>query len=629
MRSVRPHAGTGATTADAGTSLARGGATHLRARERVRRHLHAARPAPAQPRRGRPLPLPPGRVAGAARATSSSRTAPASTSTSAATPSTPRPSATRSHDLVVHDKAGERILEGLVRSAEQRLREEGIRGEVYLFKNNTDSAGNSYGCHENYLVEREGDFTKFTDVLIPFLVTRQVYAGAGKVLQTARGAMYCVEPAGRAHLGRRVERHHPVAPDHQHARRAARRRRALPPPARDRRRLEHERVHDVPQGRRDVDHPAHARRGRARRGATSRSRTRSAPSARSATTSRAAAGCASPTGASSRRSRSRRSTSTARCGSPSAAGSPPLEQQALEMWEHVMTHLENDPLKLTTEVDWVIKYHLIEAYRERHDLPLTHPRVALLDLAYHDVTRGRSLYYLLERRGAGRAHRHRRGDRRGDHHAAADHAGPAARRVHQAGQGAQARLHGRLGAPEAQRPGAAHGALQGPVQVARRARRAPHRRLCSARRPMPSFRTGTVVTLLEERPGLQRVEVDLGDGPERAYVLTQLTGRVDAGDARRREHHRGRARARHRRLARRALEPRARRVERAGARPHHQGPLHEPPGRRRQHRGAPRGAGRGRVDRRHAGRRGRAAQPGARGRGRVQGAARPTPGSRT
>ena len=95
-------------------------------------------------------------------------------------------------DLVVHDKAGERILEGLVRSAEQRLREEGIRGEVYLFKNNTDSAGNSYGCHENYLVERDGDFTKFTDVLIPFLVTRQVYAGAGKVLQTARGAMYCV-----------------------------------------------------------------------------------------------------------------------------------------------------------------------------------------------------------------------------------------------------------------------------------------------------------------------------------------------------------------------------------------------------------------------------------------------------
>src|SRR5215211_4896053 len=47
---------------------------------------------------------------------------------------------------------------------------------------------------------------------------------------------------------------------------------------------------------------------------------------------------------------------------------------------------------------------------------------------------------------------------------------------------------------------------------------------------MPSFRTGKVVRLLEERAGLQRAEVDLGDGPERAYVLTQLTGRVDAGD---------------------------------------------------------------------------------------------------
>src|SRR3989442_1320639 len=55
------------------------------------------------------------------------------------------------YDLVVHDKAGERILEQLLQFAEQRLREEGIRGVIYLFKNNTDSAGNSYGCHENYL----------------------------------------------------------------------------------------------------------------------------------------------------------------------------------------------------------------------------------------------------------------------------------------------------------------------------------------------------------------------------------------------------------------------------------------------------------------------------------------------
>src|SRR6187549_3336044 len=93
-------------------------------------------------------------------------------------------------ELVTHDKAGERVLEGLLKDAEQRLHDEGIAGEIYLFKNNTDSAGNSYGCHENYLVSRNGEFSKLADVLIPFLVTRQVICGAGKVLQTARGAMF-------------------------------------------------------------------------------------------------------------------------------------------------------------------------------------------------------------------------------------------------------------------------------------------------------------------------------------------------------------------------------------------------------------------------------------------------------
>src|SRR6186997_3103923 len=94
--------------------------------------------------------------------------------------------------LVVHDKAGERILEGLLVDAERRLREEGIAGDVFLFKNNTDSAGNSYGCHENYLVGRHGEFSRLADILIPFLVSRQIVCGAGKVLQTPRGAIYSV-----------------------------------------------------------------------------------------------------------------------------------------------------------------------------------------------------------------------------------------------------------------------------------------------------------------------------------------------------------------------------------------------------------------------------------------------------
>ena len=136
---------------------------------------------------------------------------------------------------------------------------------------------------------------------------------------------------------------------------------------------------------------------------------------------------------------------------------------------------------------------------------------------------------------------------------------------------------------------------------------------------MPSFRTGKVVRLLEERPGLQRVEVDLGDGPERAYTLLQLTGSGGGGGPGGREHHGRRARPGHGRLARRALEPRPRRVARAWPGPHHQRPVHEPPSRRRQHRGTPRVARRSGVDRRHAGDRGGAPQPGPRGRGRLQG----------
>ena len=95
-----------------------------------------------------------------------------------------------------------------------------------------------------------------------------------------------------------------------------------------------------------------------------------------------------------------------------------------------------------------------------------------------------------------------------------------------------------------------------------------------------------VVTLLEERAGLQRVEVDLGSGAG-ARVRADAADRPRRRRRRgRREHDRGRARARHRRLARRALEPRPARLVGARPRPHHQGALHEPAGRRREHRGA-------------------------------------------
>ncbi|MBI5166284.1 MAG: proteasome accessory factor PafA2 family protein, partial [candidate division NC10 bacterium] len=90
-------------------------------------------------------------------------------------------------DLVIHDKAGERIMEELLGLAERKLCESGIHCQIFVFKNNTDSVGNTYGCHENYLVDRTINFHRLAEQLIPFFVTRQIYAGAGKVLKTRAG----------------------------------------------------------------------------------------------------------------------------------------------------------------------------------------------------------------------------------------------------------------------------------------------------------------------------------------------------------------------------------------------------------------------------------------------------------
>ena len=104
----------------------------------------------------------------------------------------------------------------LLGAAEMRLHEEGISGQVYLFKNNTDSAGNSYGCHENYLVARHGEFARMADVLDPVLRDQaDLVRGGEGAARAARGPVLHL-PARRAHLGRGLERDDAFAADHQH-----------------------------------------------------------------------------------------------------------------------------------------------------------------------------------------------------------------------------------------------------------------------------------------------------------------------------------------------------------------------------------------------------------------------------
>jgi proteasome accessory factor A len=74
-------------------------------------------------------------------------------------------------------------------------------------------------------------------------------------------------------------------------------------------------------------------------------------------------------------------------------------KEIVHMWEHAVENLEHDQEKLTAQVDWIAKRKLIEDFRGRHNISLAHPKIALMDLAYHDVDRKRGLYYILERRG--------------------------------------------------------------------------------------------------------------------------------------------------------------------------------------------------------------------------------------
>ena len=276
--------------------------------------------------------------------------------------------------LVTHDKAGERIVEGLVADAQQRITDEGIAGEIYVFKNNTDSAGNSYGCHENYLVGRAGEFQKLSDVLIPFLVSRQLICGAGKVTTTSRGATYCVsqradhiwegvssattrsrpiintrdEPHADAEKYRRL---HVIVGDSNMSETTthAQDRVGRPGPADDRGRCRHARPH---AGEPDPGHPRDQPRH-----------------------DRPRAWSSSPTAASSAGCRSSASTTSGRRRSPTArAWTTRMHKSVLDLWQRTLSAIENQDLEqVGTEIDWVMKYLLLDRYAVKHGLSLDEP----------------------------------------------------------------------------------------------------------------------------------------------------------------------------------------------------------------------------------------------------------------
>jgi proteasome accessory factor A len=299
--------------------------------------------------------------------------------------------------LVTHDKAGERILEDLLVDAERRLADEGIGGDIFLFKNNTDSAGNSYGCHENYLVARAGEFSRIADVLLPFLVTRQLVCGAGKVLQTPRGAVYCLSQRAE-HIWEGVSsattRSRPIINTRDEPHADAERYRRLHVIVGDSNMSEVTTLLKVGTANlvlemveegvafrdftldnpiraiREISHDLTGRRGVRLAGG----REASALDIQWEYYSRAVDHVA-------------------------RRGSDPLTDRVMALWDRTLGAVERQDLGLIDrEIDWAIKHRLVERYRAKHRMDLSNPRIAQLDLAYHDIRRGRGLFDLLQRK---------------------------------------------------------------------------------------------------------------------------------------------------------------------------------------------------------------------------------------
>ena len=324
---------------------------------------------------------------------------PGSTSTSAAIPEYATPECDSLVGLVTHDKAGERILEGLLIDAERRLNDEGIAGDIYLFKNNTDSAGNSYGCHENFLVARHGEFSRMADVLIPFLVTRQLICGAGKVLQTPRGAVYCLSQRAE-HIWEGVSsattRSRPIinTRDEPHA---------------DAER--YRRLHVIVGDSNMNECTTLLKVGSAdlvlrmmEQGITFKDLTLENPIRAIREISHDLTGSRQVKLANGRMASAieiqREYFEKARVF-VDTAGSDPITEQVLDLWGRTLKAIESGDLSLIDrEIDWATKFQLIERYRAKFDLPLSSPRIAQLDLTYHDIRRDRGLFYLLSQRGA-------------------------------------------------------------------------------------------------------------------------------------------------------------------------------------------------------------------------------------
>ncbi len=301
-------------------------------------------------------------------------------------------------DLVAQDKAGETILRELVDYAQEQLVDEGIRGDIYLFKNNTDSSGNSYGCHENYCIERIEDLTRLEQVFIPFLISRQIFSGAGKIVTNAKGTTYSMSQRAE-HIWESISsattRSRPIinTRDEPHA-----------DPEKYRR------LHVIVGDSNMNEYATFLKVGTASVVlAMIEDRTTVLRDFNIASPINALRDISydlwskEPIKLVNGRDMTALEIQEDLCERAELFAqrrSLPADQvRAIAMWRDVIEQYRSDPMGLADRVDWIAKLQVIDRERERHGVGLTDPRVALVDLLYHDTNLTRGLYYRRQARG--------------------------------------------------------------------------------------------------------------------------------------------------------------------------------------------------------------------------------------
>ena len=297
-------------------------------------------------------------------------------------------------DVVRYEKAGDRILDRSRSLAEQAL---ASGQQILVYKNNSDHKGNSYGYHENYLLDRNTPFRHIVEQFTPFLVTRQIFCGAGKV-----GAENSTEPV-TYQISQRADFFEAEVGLDTMVKRPLINTRDEPHACREKYRRLHVIVGDANMS----EYTLHLKVG-----ATAlvlgmiedqfipRPFVLRDPVAAVKAISRDLT-CQKPI-----------VCEDGRTISPLAlqweyltlaqryCATFPVEPWVLDVlhrWEYVLGHLAYDPFTLARELDWVMKWRLLTSYMERHGESWESARLTMLDLQYHDIRRDKGLYYVLER----------------------------------------------------------------------------------------------------------------------------------------------------------------------------------------------------------------------------------------